>query len=223
MLKELRIERNLTKRSNLSLGLYLSELRKYVPLEPEGEATLASKKDITSRNKLVEANLKFVVSVAKQYQGLGLSYEDLIEEGNIGLIKAAEKFDETRGFKFISYAVWWIRQSILQALNAYELVRTPDKNIYQRLDDFIGDSYDREVDFLEDRDFVPTISDARTIVDNLLKNLDNPRTKEIIKNLYGIDTEEKSKGRTAQLLGIAEETVRLHNERGLNAFRQMLS
>ena len=152
-----------------------------------------------------------------------MSYEDLIEEGNIGLIKAAEKFDETRGFKFISYAVWWIRQSILQALNAYELVRTPDKNIYQRLDDFIGDSYDREVDFLEDRDFVPTISDARTIVDNLLKNLDNPRTKEIIKNLYGIDTEEKSKGRTAQLLGIAEETVRLHNERGLNTFRQMLS
>lgn len=223
MLRELRIERNLTKRSNLSLGLYLSGLRKYVPLEPEEEATLASKKDITSRNKLVEANLKFVVSVAKQYQGLGLSYEDLIEEGNIGLIKAAEKFDETRGFKFISYAVWWIRQSILQALNAYELVRTPDKNIYQRLDDFIGDSYDREVDFLEDRDFVPTISDARTIVDNLLKNLDNPRTKEIIKNLYGIDTEEKSKGRTAQLLGIAEETVRLHNERGLNAFRQMLS
>jgi len=223
MLRELRIERNLTKRSNLSLGLYLSGLKKYVPLEPEEEATLASKKDITSRNKLVEANLKFVVSVAKQYQGLGLSYEDLIEEGNIGLIKAAEKFDETRGFKFISYAVWWIRQSILQALNAYELVRTPDKNIYQRLDDFIGDSYDREVDFLEDRDFVPTISDARTIVDNLLKNLDNPRTKEIIKNLYGIDTEEKSKGRTAQLLGIAEETVRLHNERGLNAFRQMLS
>ena len=223
MLRELRIERNLTKRSNLSVGLYLSGLRKYVPLEPEEEATLASKKDITSRNKLVEANLKFVVSVAKQYQGLGLSYEDLIEEGNIGLIKAAEKFDETRGFKFISYAVWWIRQSILQALNAYELVRTPDKNIYQRLDDFIGDSYDREVDFLEDRDSVPTISDARTIVDNLLKNLDNPRTKEIIKNLYGIDTEEKSKGRTAQLLGIAEETVRLHNERGLNAFRQMLS
>ena len=223
MLRELRIERNLTKRSNLSLGLYLSGLRKYVPLEPEEEATLASKKDITSRNKLVEANLKFVVSVAKQYQGLGLSYEDLIEEGNIGLIKAAEKFDETRGFKFISYAVWWIRQSILQALNAYELVRTPDKNIYQRLDDFIGDSYDREVDFLEDRDFVPTISDARTIVDNLLKNLDNPRTKEIIKNLYGIDTEEKSKGRTAQLLGIAEETVRLHNERGLNTFRKMLS
>ena len=223
MLRELRIERNLTKRSNLSLGLYLSGLRKYVPLNPEEEATLASKKDITSRNKLVEANLKFVVSVAKQYQGLGLSYEDLIEEGNIGLIKAAEKFDETRGFKFISYAVWWIRQSILQALNAYELVRTPDKNIYQRLDDFIGDSYDREVDFLEDRDSVPTISDARTIVDNLLKNLDNPRTKEIIKNLYGIDTEKKSKGRTAQLLGIAEETVRLHNERGLNTFRQMLS
>ena len=223
MLRELRIERNLTKRSNLSLGLYLSGLRKYVPLNPEEEAALASKKDITSRNKLVEANLKFVVSVAKQYQGLGLSYEDLIEEGNIGLIKAAEKFDETRGFKFISYAVWWISQSILQDLHAYELVRTPDKNIYQRLDDFIGDSYDREVDFLEDRDSVPTISDARTIVDNLLKNLDNPRTKEIIKNLYGIDTEEKSKGRTAQLLGIAEETVRLHNERGLNAFRQMLS
>src|SRR5574344_378019 len=126
MLRELRIERNLIKRSNRSLGLYLSGLRKYVRLEAEEEATLASKKDITSRNKLVEANLKFVVSVAKQYQGLGLSYEDLIEEGNIGLIKAAEKFDETRGFKFISYAVWWIRQSILQALaEQSRIVRLP--------------------------------------------------------------------------------------------------
>ena len=225
-MRQLKITQSITNRASASLEKYLQDIAHEELLSTDEEVELAQrirKGDRRALERLTKANLRFVVSVAKQYQNQGLTLPDLINEGNVGLIKAAQKFDETRGFKFISYAVWWIRQSILQALNAYELVRTPDKNIYQRLDDFIGDSYDREVDFLEDRDSVPTISDARTIVDNLLKNLDNPRTKEIIKNLYGIDTEEKSKGRTAQLLGIAEETVRLHNERGLNAFRQMLS
>ena len=105
--------------SNRSLSRYLEEIGKYEPLPPVREIELAQrvkKGDQIALNELTEANLRFVVSVAKDYQGQGLPLTDLINEGNLGLIKAAERFDETRGFKFISYAVWWIRQSILQAL-----------------------------------------------------------------------------------------------------------
>lgn len=115
--------------ANRALGAYLDEISKYEPLEPEKEIELAQrikKGDPVAKQKLTEANLRFVVSVAKEYQGNGLPLTDLINEGNVGLIKAAERFDETRGFKFISYAVWWIRQSILQALAEHSrIVRLP--------------------------------------------------------------------------------------------------
>ncbi|MCF7886202.1 MAG: RNA polymerase sigma factor RpoD/SigA [Candidatus Marinimicrobia bacterium] len=115
--------------ANRALGAYLDEISKYEPLEPEKEIELAQrikKGDPIAKQKLTEANLRFVVSVAKEYQGNGLPLTDLINEGNVGLIKAAERFDETRGFKFISYAVWWIRQSILQALAEHSrIVRLP--------------------------------------------------------------------------------------------------
>ncbi|HDP68812.1 MAG TPA: sigma-70 family RNA polymerase sigma factor [Candidatus Marinimicrobia bacterium] len=115
--------------SNRALSRYLEEIGKYNPLTPEEEIELAQrvkKGDREALKKLTECNLRFVVSVAKDYQGQGLPLTDLINEGNLGLIKAAERFDETRGFKFISYAVWWIRQSILQALAEHSrIVRLP--------------------------------------------------------------------------------------------------
>lgn len=119
----------ITAGSNRSISLYLSEIGRYEPLPPEREVELAiriQKDDDLAMKELIESNLRFVVSVAKKYQGNGLSLADLINEGNLGLIKAAKRFDHSRGFKFISYAVWWIRQSILQALaEQARLIRLP--------------------------------------------------------------------------------------------------
>jgi len=116
-------------RTKQSIEKYLEEIGNYSPLIPEDEVRLAKRirvNDSTALDKLVKANLRFVISVAKEYQGQGLPLQDLISEGNLGLIKAAQRFDETRGFKFISYAVWWIRQSILQALaEQSRVVRLP--------------------------------------------------------------------------------------------------
>ncbi len=116
-------------RTKQSIEKYLEEIGGYSPLAPEEEVELARlirKGNSRSLDKLVKANLRFVISVAKEYQGQGLPLQDLISEGNLGLIKAAQRFDETRGFKFISYAVWWIRQSILQALaEQSRVVRLP--------------------------------------------------------------------------------------------------
>jgi RNA polymerase primary sigma factor len=115
--------------SNRSLSNYLEEIGKFEPLAPEEEIELTQRirqGDHEAFTKLIQSNLRFVVSVAKEYQGQGLPLVDLINEGNLGLIKAAERFDETRGFKFISYAVWWIRQSILQSLAEHSrIVRLP--------------------------------------------------------------------------------------------------
>jgi RNA polymerase primary sigma factor len=128
-MRQLKITKSITNRESQSLEKYLQEIGKVDLLTPEEEVDLAKRikqGDQLALEKLTKANLRFVVSVAKQYQNQGLSLPDLINEGNLGLIKAAEKFDETRGFKFISYAVWWIRQSILQALaEQSRIVRLP--------------------------------------------------------------------------------------------------
>ena len=129
-MRQLKISNKITSRESIALEKYLSDIGKIDLLTPEDEASLAARireGDQVALERLTKANLRFVVSVAKQYQNQGLSLADLINEGNVGLIKAAKRFDETRGFKFISYAVWWIRQSIMQAIVEYSrLVRMPN-------------------------------------------------------------------------------------------------
>jgi RNA polymerase primary sigma factor len=128
-MRQLKITKSITNRESQSLEKYLQEIGKVELISPEEEvrlATLIKQGDQAALDRLTKANLRFVVSVAKQYQNQGLSLPDLINEGNLGLIKAAQRFDETRGFKFISYAVWWIRQSILQSLaEQARIVRLP--------------------------------------------------------------------------------------------------
>ncbi|MGL1886958.1 MAG: RNA polymerase sigma factor RpoD/SigA [Reichenbachiella sp.] len=128
-MRQLKITKQITNRESASLDRYLTEISRVDLITAEEEVVLSKKikeGDHLALEKLTKANLRFVVSVAKQYQSQGLTLEDLINEGNLGLIKAAQKFDETRGFKFISYAVWWIRQAILQALaEQSRIVRLP--------------------------------------------------------------------------------------------------
>lgn len=135
-MRQFKINKSITPRSEESLDKYLTEISRIPMISTDEEVALAQaihgggKKGADAKDKLVKANLRFVVSVAKQYQNQGVPFIDLISEGNIGLITAAEKFDETRGFKFISYAIWWIRQSILQAIADYSnIVRRPQSQI----------------------------------------------------------------------------------------------
>jgi RNA polymerase primary sigma factor len=128
-MRQLKIIKQITNREDLSIDKYFDEITKFKLITPNEEVDLARrihKGDLNARNSLINANLRFVISVSKQYQNMGLSLADLINEGNLGLIEAAQRFDETRGFKFISYAVWWIRQSIIQALaENTRIVRLP--------------------------------------------------------------------------------------------------
>ena len=128
-MRQLKISKSITNRDSASLERFLSDISKVQMIGADEEVELARKikaGDEDALNKLVTTNLRFVVSVAKQYQNQGIGLQDLINEGNLGLIKAAQRFDETRGFKFISYAVWWIRQAILQAIaDQSRIVRLP--------------------------------------------------------------------------------------------------
>ncbi|MBL7748029.1 MAG: RNA polymerase sigma factor RpoD/SigA [Chitinophagaceae bacterium] len=152
-MRQLKISKSITNRESQSLEKYLQEIGKVELISPEEEvklATLIKQGCQKSLDRLTKANLRFVVSVAKQYQNQGLSLPDLINEGNLGLIKAAQRFDETRGFKFISYAVWWIRQSILQALaEQSRIVRLPLNKVgltnrIQKAFSLLEQQYERE-------------------------------------------------------------------------------
>src|ERR687898_29083 len=185
-MRQLKISKQITNRENQSLDKYLQEIGKVDLLTPDEEVELAKRikeGDQIALEKLTKANLRFVVSVAKQYQNQGLSLGDLINEGNLGLIKSAQRFDETRGFKFISYAVWWIRQSILQALaEQARIVRLPLNKVgltnrIQKAFSQLEQEFEREPSPEELADLLEIDRSLQTLTD---------RQKEVICYFFGI-------------------------------------
>ncbi len=171
-MRQLKITNKITTRESLALDKYLNDIGKIDMLTAEEEADLAKKirnGDQEALEKLTKANLRFVVSVAKQYQNQGLSLSDLINEGNVGLMKAGRRFDETKGFKFISYAVWWIRQSILQAIVEYSrIVRLPLNKVgsYNKINDAF-------ISFVQEFEREPTEEELAEMLDMSPKEISN--------------------------------------------------
>lgn len=203
-MRQLVISKKLTNREESSLNSYLQEIGNIELISAEEEAELALRihaGDIDARDSLVKANLRFVVSVSKQYQNKGLGLQDLINEGNFGLIKAAERFDETRGFKFISYAVWWIRQSILKALSEQgRIVRLPVNRTAQiskllKTVSALEQKYEREPTVQEISDameFAPL--DVKEAVKNSMRHVsfDAPFSQDEDRNLYSVSSNSDS-------------------------------
>ena len=171
-MRQLKITNNITSRESIALDKYLVDISRIELLTVDEESELARRikdGDAIALEKLTKANLRFVVSVAKQYQNQGLSLSDLINEGNVGLMKAAKRFDETRGFKFISYAVWWIRQSILQAIVEYSrMVRLPLNKMAGHKK--VNDAF---VVFLQKHEREPTHEELAEILDVNAKDIAN--------------------------------------------------
>jgi RNA polymerase primary sigma factor len=197
-MRQLKITKQVTNRDTLSLDKYLHEIGKVELLSAEKEVELAKrikKGDKQALETLIKANLRFVVSVSKQYQNQGLSLPDLINEGNLGLIKSAERFDETRGFKFISYAVWWIRQSILQALaEQARIVRLPLNKIgsinkINKAFNKLEQEYQREPTLEEVAELMETkpelIEDSLNF-SSIHISLDAPLREEEANNMYDV-------------------------------------
>ena len=273
-MRQLKITKSITNRESASLDKYLQEIgrEELIGVDEEGElAQRIRKGDQAALEKLTKAKLRFVVSVAKQYQNQGLSLPDLINEGNLGLIKAAEKFDETRGFKFISYAVWWIRQSILQALaEQSRIVRLPLNQvgslnkINKALQKFEQDnermpSPDELAEILDiPRDKIADtlrVSGRHVSVDapfvdgednsllDVLVNNDSPnadrglvneslnkeieralstlteRERDIVKDFFGIGTQEMTLEEIGEKFGLTRERVRQIKEKAIRRLR----
>ena len=273
-MRQLKIIKSITNRESASLEKYLQEIGKEELLTVEEEVELAQqirKGDRKALERLTKANLRFVVSVAKQYQNQGLPLPDLINEGNVGLIKAAEKFDETRGFKFISYAVWWIRQSILQAIaEQSRIVRLPLNQVgsvnkinkalnkfeqenerrpsveeiaastdipEDKVDDalkansrhvsvdapFSDDDGGSMLDIMTDTN-APSV-DKELLMESLREELRKvlgtlkERERLVIKDYYGIDTEEKTLEEIGSRYGLTRERVRQIREKAIRKLR----
>ena len=228
-MRQLKIIKQVTNREDTSLDKYLNEIGKVELISTEEEVDLAQRihnGDLKARDSLINANLRFVVSVAKQYQNKGMSLPDMINEGNLGLIKAAERFDETRGFKFISYAVWWIRQSILQALaEKARIVRLPlnrfsDINKIKRTIAVLEQKYEREPTFVE---ITQALELTPTDVTEAIKNagqhisFDAPLTQDEEGNLYDVLLIEDTSSPDKELL---TDSLREEIERVVNTLNQ---
>jgi RNA polymerase primary sigma factor len=224
-MRQLKISKQVTNRETPSLDKYLHEIGKVRLLSGEEEVLLAKKiknGDEKALELLINANLRFVVSVAKQYQNQGLSLPDLINEGNLGLIKAAQRFDETRGFKFISYAVWWIRQSILQSLaEQARIVRLPlnkigsinkVNNTFARLEqDFHREPTADEI--AEILDIAPKEVREALKVSSRHVSMDAPLKKDEDNTLYDVLLSNEDDSPDSTLLG---ESLKREIERSLN-------
>lgn len=177
-MRQLKITKQITQRNDESINRYFHEINQYSMITAEEEVELSGRirnGDTDALKKLVVANLRFVISVAKQYQNQGLSFSDLINEGNFGLVKAAKKFDETRGFKFISYAVWWIRQSIIQAISEQtRIVRLPLNRIssinkISKAIPFLEQEFEREPTDSEIAKYLDLTNDEVRLANNIKK------------------------------------------------------
>lgn len=223
-MRQLKITKQVTNRDSLSLDKYLHEIGKVELLSAEKEVELAKrikKGDRKAMETLIKANLRFVVSVAKQYQNQGLSLSDLINEGNLGLIKAAERFDETRGFKFISYAVWWIRQSILQALaEQARIVRLPLNKIgsinkINRAFNQLEQEYQREPTVEEIAELMeakPDLVEDALSFSNTHVSMDAPLREEEGNSLYDVLLDEDAASPDENLM---ESSLQKEIERSL--------
>ncbi|MGI9560268.1 MAG: sigma-70 family RNA polymerase sigma factor, partial [Flavobacteriaceae bacterium] len=223
-MRQLKITKQVTNRETASLDKYLQEIGKVDLITADEEVELAQRikaGDQIALEKLTKANLRFVVSVAKQYQNQGLTLPDLINEGNLGLIKAAQRFDETRGFKFISYAVWWIRQSILQALaEQSRIVRLPLNKIgsinkINKTFAFLEQSHERPPSAEEiAKELDMTINDVKESMKNSGRHvsMDAPLVEGEDSNLYDVLRSGESPNPDKELL---HESLRTEIERAL--------
>ncbi len=228
-MRQLKISKQVTNRETASLDKYLQEIGKVELITADEEVELARRiktGDQAALEKLTKANLRFVVSVSKQYQNQGLSLPDLINEGNLGLIKAAQRFDETRGFKFISYAVWWIRQSILQALaEQSRIVRLPLNKIgsinkINKAYAHLEQEFEREPNVEEIADLLDI---SETEVKESLRNsgrhvsMDAPLVQDEDNNMYDVIRSEDA---TTPETGLMYESLRKEIERAISTLPQ---
>lgn len=228
-MRQLKIIKQITNRDNLSLDKYLQEIGKIKMITAEEEVDLARKiheGDLHARDRLITANLRFVVSVSKQYQNNGMSLPDMINEGNVGLIKAAERFDETRGFKFISYAVWWIRQSILVALlEQSRIVRLPLNryghiNKIKRIINVLEQKFEREPTILEITQALElSPDDVKVAMQNAVRyiSMDAPLVQDEEGNMYDVLLNNDTSSPDQELLA---NSLRKEIERVLNTLTQ---
>lgn len=210
---------------------YYKDLKKYHPISKNEEIQLIRKaklNNIHAQNKLVTANLKFVFDVAKKYKGQGVAIEDLISEGNLGLIKAINKFDEKKDVKFISYAVWWIRQSIQECLKKKQLsssVEILNHDILNQNSDEIEEENNLENQYnsglVDNKDMVQQEAIKDKIINKLLSKLDN-RSQFILKSYYGFDQKAMTLDAIGKKLNLSRERVRKIKEKNLRILRSEL-